>query len=77
VNVSPAEISGYISSFAFCALPGTDQVAWGEKEVDIAGEIAQALVLMEPPVSASRPQVEQAIVAARGKMADVVQVSAE
>lgn len=57
-----------------CALSGTDQAAWGEREVDTSNEVAQALSLMEPPVNAPRQRVEQAIVSARGNIEEAKQV---
>ena len=57
------------------ALPGTDQAAWGEREVDISNEVAQALSLMEPPVNAPKQRVEQTIVAACGNIEEAKQVS--
>ncbi len=54
---------------------GTPQATWGEREVDISNEVAQALSLMEPPVNAPQLRVEQAIVSARGNIEEVKQVS--
>lgn len=63
-----------LTGLLLCAPPGTDQAAWGEREVDISNEVAQALSLMEPPVTAPRKRVEQAIVSARGNIEEAKQV---
>lgn len=55
---------------------GADQAQWGIKEVDLSAEMAQVLVLCEPPLNAAQPQVERSIISARGNMADAAEVHA-
>ncbi len=47
-------------------LPGMPQHLWGAKDVDVEAEAVAALLLTEPPLSASLADMEAALEASRG-----------
>lgn len=52
------------------------QHEWGEREVDVGAEVAAAMALLEPPLRATKQQVEAAILGARGSMTEATEVRA-